>query len=124
MISGSRRPLRENRHGERLGDVSGRKFVLTNLSSCEIDRATGAEFIHCSLRGARVVSRDIRDFLGVTLTLDCQTFDGLELPEPVFDALLNLLAMTAGNDEKRKGLRALIDPKRRELFDRIFPTLE
>jgi hypothetical protein len=124
MLYGSKRPFRVNRRGQKLGDVSGQKFVLTNLTACEISRATGAEFVHCSLRDARITSSDIRDFLGVTLTLDCQTFEGLEFTEPVFDALLNLLAMTRGNDAKRAGLRALIDPKRLAVFDRIFPDLE
>jgi hypothetical protein len=124
VIYGSKRPFRESLAGQKLGDVSGRRFICVSLADCEISKACGAEFLHCSLRGAKFTSEDVRDYIGMTATLDCQTFEGVELPPVAFDLFLKLFSLTLGNDEKRKGLRALIDPTRLRIFDRIFPDLE
>jgi hypothetical protein len=111
-------------HGQNLGNVTGRRFVKTDLSNCIIGPSRGAQFIHCYMEGARFVGPDIRDILGLTATLNCKTFQGLELPAVALDGLLKLFSIGKGNDERRQQMRSIIDPHRLRVFDRVFPDLE
>lgn len=124
MIRGNGRPYRITRKGEKGIDASGRRFVNELFQDCEISRSRGAEFIHCHMRGSRFTSQDVRDFIGMTFTFNCDSFEDLELPPAAFDAFIKLLSITAGNDEKRAKLRELIDPDRLRIYDKIFPSLE
>lgn len=114
----------ETHMGETLPDVRGRRFVNALLSDCTFRKVAGAQFINSVLAGSKLDADDIRDFLGTTMTLDCFTFENLELSPPAFDAILFLLTMTRANDASRAKLEQVIDPHRLRLFRRLFPDTE
>jgi len=118
------RQFSETHQGEALGDVRGRRFDNALLADCEIARIAGATFKNCVMDGSSIQADDIRDILGVTVTLDCFTFVGLRLSPVTLDAFLYLLVQTTGNDTTRAKVEAAIDPQRLRLFRKLFPQVE
>jgi len=53
---------------------------------------------------SRFLTDRIEDALGLTLTLDCHSFEDVECSPLIFDLLLLLLAKTKGNTDKRRKL--------------------
>jgi hypothetical protein len=68
---------------------------------CTFHKLGGATLANCSLSGCKFAMTDPRDILGLTVTMDCFTFENLEVTEEVFDALLLLICKTKGNTKKR-----------------------
>ena len=105
-------------------DLSSARQVRALIRECDIIGLRGAQLINCTMTGSRVLVNDVRGLLGVTLTMDCLTFEDVEVPEILLDLLLYLLTRTRGNESKRGSIRALIDGRRVREFDKIFPLLE
>jgi len=120
----SERNYSEVHQGETLLDLRWRRFAGALFADCTFRDVSGAVFQDCVLHGSRLDTEDIREMLGVTLSLDCFTFDGLHLSPTALDGFLYLLTMTAGNDETRAKVEAAIDPARLKLFRRIFANTE
>jgi uncharacterized protein YjbI with pentapeptide repeats len=118
------RPYLVSYAGQNLGNVTGRRFVRADLSGCTIGIARAAQFIHCNMRGARFTNDDPRDLISISATLNCETWESLTLPPRSFEALLKLMSITNCGEQKREGLRALIDPQWLATLDRSFPDLE
>lgn len=118
------RAYSETHIGESLPDLTGRRFYGALLADCKLGRVAGAVFKDCVLAGSELQASDVRDFLGVTLTLDCFTFEGLRLSPEALDGILFLLTMTQGNDATREKIAAAIDPERLKLYRRLFPQTE
>jgi len=76
--------------------------------NCVFRKLNGVIFENCDMNHSRLVATDVRDVLGLTVTLDCKTFENVELSPEMFDAFLCLLCKTKGNDEKRKELLKII----------------
>lgn len=68
---------------------------------CEFQKLGGATLANSSLSGCKFTMTDPRDIIGLTVTMDCFTFENLELSPEVFDMLLLLICKTKGNTEKR-----------------------
>lgn len=69
-------------------------------------------FKNCVLTESKVTAKGIDKLLGLTVTLDCNTFGDVELSEDMFDLLLLLLCKGKGNNEKRAKLLALVGEDR------------
>lgn len=117
------RNWRNVHYRKNLGDVRGRRFQNELISECHVTNVAGAYIVNCDCRGTHLDIDDVRKLLGVTVTLDCYTFDGLKLSELALDTFLYLLTHTEDNDYKREQVRSLIDPVRRSFFDRAFELL-
>ena len=117
------RHWRETHHREDLGDLSGRRIENALLADCRITGLAGARIANCDLRGTEIDIQDLRKLLGVTVTLDCFTFDGLKPSEFVVDAMTYLLSTCDIADSKRQQLRSTIDSSRLQHFDRAFKVL-
>lgn len=104
-------------------DTTGRRFMRELFYACQFQKLTGVVFERCCLVGSSWKPRHAEDLLGITVTMDCFTFDGLEMNELAFDAFLYMLTMTRGNDQKREMVRRLIDPRHLRWFDAAFPRL-
>jgi hypothetical protein len=76
--------------------------------NCELKYLRGATLKNCVLTNSKVLTDRVEDALGLTVTLDCHTFEDLELSPLMFDLLLVLLLKTKGNVEKRRQLIAVI----------------
>ncbi len=124
MNRASLREYSEVHQGAALPNVEGRRFFNALLSGCVFRRVTDAQFVRSVLHGSKLDASDIRDFLGVTMTLDCFTFEGLQLSPEAFDAILFLLTMTKGNDAARARVEACMDHHRLKLYRRLFPQTE
>lgn len=105
-------------------DVRGRRFENVLFSGCKIGRAAGAEFINCTFRETEFTATDLRDLLGMGVTLDCFFFGGVRMTPAVMDALIHLLTLTKGNDSVRGKLLGIIDPVRLRFLQRFFETTE
>ena len=124
-MSASRlRAYSETHISEAMPDLSGRRFYGALLADCRIGKAAGAVFKDCVLAGTEFAVEDVRDFLGLTVTLDCFTFEDVKLSPVALDAILFLLTMTKGNDAARERIRQTMDPERLKLFRRLFPRTE
>lgn len=75
---------------------------------------------NCTLAQSTFLTDKIEDALGFTVTLDCMTFDDLELSPLMFDLLMVLLIKTKGNTEKR---RRLIDVLGHERLHEILKAM-
>lgn len=115
---------RENHIGENLGDVSTRRFVRENFFECTITCMRNTVFEHCSLAFTKLEPKRISDLLGLTMTLDCFTFQDLEMNELAFEILLYLISTSKGNDEKREAIRSLISAKNLRYFKNEFACHE
>jgi hypothetical protein len=66
----------------------------------------------------------VKDALGLTLTLNCNSFKGVRLSELTMDLLLALLTMTVGNDQKRKQIVEVIGAARYAALLRVLRVTE
>src|SRR6185436_17322407 len=72
--------------------------------NCTLCSLSGLTLKNCDLNRSKFTTDQIRDALGFTLTLDCNSFSGVEFPPLLFDLLMVLAITTRGNDEKRAKL--------------------
>jgi len=97
--------------------VAGKRFVKALFYGCKLRNVRGTVFQNCCMRGSALEPQRVEEMLGLTVTLDCFTFDGVLLNSLAFDSILNLLAMTKGNDEKREMLKRMISENNRKQID-------
>jgi hypothetical protein len=85
-------------------DLSNLKGTFENalFFNCKFHSLNGLTLKNCVLDHSHFTASDPKDLLGFTLTLDCFSFEDVELSETVFDTLLLLLCKSKGNTEKRK----------------------
>lgn len=110
--------------GEHFKSVRGQRFVNALFRDCVFEDVADAQFINCVMDGSEIAVDDVRKAVGVTCTINCFTFEGLKLSPVMFDAFLFNLTLTRGNDEARKRLEGIIDPKRLRMFRIAFPHIE
>lgn len=91
---------------------------------CEFKKLNGLTLRNCVLDRSVFLTSDIRDSLGLTLTLDCHSFSDVEYSPLLFDLLLVLMSMTKGNDSKRAKLIEVIGQERYEKYTRVLKALE
>lgn len=94
------------------------------LFECEFEKLTGLTLRNCDLNRSRFTTKYIRDALGLTVTLDCHSFQNVELSPLLFDLMLALLTKTTGNDHKREQLIGVIGEQRYEAFKRALDETE
>ena len=68
---------------------------------CTFHKLNGVMLKNATLRGSKFAMTKPEDIIGLTITMDCFTFDSLELSEEVFDMMLLLICKTKGNTAKR-----------------------
>ncbi len=68
---------------------------------CTFHKLAGTTLKDCKLYGSRFAMIRPEDIIGVTLTMDCDTFSNVELSPEVFDYLMLLICKTSGNTKKR-----------------------
>lgn len=90
-----------------LPDVSGQVFFRELFYNCRFENIRNATFNQCCLLNSKFDARTLADVLGVTMSLDCFTFSGLEFNDVALSSVVQLLSMTKGNDDKREVLRRL-----------------
>ncbi len=76
--------------------------------NCTFRDVRGATLKRCNLHHSKFLTDRIEDALGFTVTLDCNSFQDVELSPLLFDLLLCLLLKTKGNTEKRRKLLDVI----------------
>jgi len=69
--------------------------------SCTFHKLNGAELKNCTLMHSKLVMTKPEDIIGLTMTLDCNSFNQVELSPEVFDLMLLLLCRSKGNNTKR-----------------------
>jgi len=79
---------------------------------CTVKKVAGLTLKNCVLTGSLLDVKDAKDALGLTVTLDCHTFAGVELSEQLFDLMLLLLMKTKGNTDKRRKLLDVVGKER------------
>lgn len=91
---------------------------------CMFNKLTDLTLKNCVLDRSQFATASVRDALGLTVTLDCHSFSGVELSPLVFDLILSLLLMTKGNDEKRIKLEEVIGKERVAVLRRLLKVTE
>jgi hypothetical protein len=94
------------------------------LYDCRFRKLSGLTLKDCDLCHSRFDTQSIKEALGFTMTLSCLSFNDVELSDTLFDALLALIMMTRGNDEKREKLRAVVGEKRMAALQRVLKGVE
>lgn len=72
--------------------------------NCRFGSLNNLSFTNCVLDQSQFTETEPRNMLGFTVTLDCNSFSGVELSPQAFDLICMLLVKTKGNIEKRKSL--------------------
>lgn len=80
--------------------------------NCTFDDVRNATFKNCTMNNSKLLVNRLEDALGLTATLDCKSFHGLELSPLLFDLMVVLLLKTKGNVEKRKKLLEVLGKER------------
>lgn len=104
---------------QNLPDVSGKHFVRELFYGCRFENVRNATFQQCCLLNSKFDARNLTDVLGVTMSLDCFTFSGLEFNDAAFSGIVQLLSLTKGNDEKRAILRRLASEQSIQEHDQL-----
>jgi hypothetical protein len=104
--------------------VQGKRFIRALFFGCKFTRLRGTTLEHCSLQGSTIAPSKLEDLLGVTITLDCFSWKYVTLNSLAFDAMLFLLSITRGNDEKREILKRMISEENRGHLEESFEHLE
>jgi hypothetical protein len=91
---------------------------------CVFDRLTGLTLKDCDLNRSQFLTSKVRDALGFTLTLDCNSFSGVEYSPLLFDLFLCLATLTKGNDAKREKLLDVVGRERAAALLRILRATE
>lgn len=104
--------------------VQGKRFLRAMFFGCKFTRLRGTTMEHCSLQGSTIEPSKLEDLLGFTITLDCFSWKYLTLNSLAFDAMLFLLSITKGNDEKRAILKRMISPENKDHLEDSFERLE
>lgn len=104
--------------------VQGKRFLRALFFGCKLTRLRGTTMEHCSLQGSTIEPSRLEDLLGFTITLDCFSWQYMTLNSLAFDAMLFLLSITKGNDEKRAMLKRIISPENRDHLEDSFEHLE
>lgn len=91
---------------------------------CTFNHLKDLTLKNCVLDRSQFATASVRDALGLTVTLDCHSFNGVELSPLVFDLILSLLIMTKGNDEKVAELVKVIGTERVHALQRLLRRIE
>jgi hypothetical protein len=82
------------------------------LFNCELHSVRGLTLKNCDLNRTRLLVEDMQKALDFTVTLDCKSFNNVELSPLLFDLLLILLLKTKGNTDKRNKIITLLGKER------------
>jgi hypothetical protein len=104
-------------------NLEGQGFVRALFVNCQITRLRNTTLAKCTMSGCSLEPADIRDILGITITLNCHTWDHFRMSPLTLDAILYLITRGAAPEEQER-VRSVIDPHRRDLFAKVFPLLE
>lgn len=91
------------------------------LYNCIWHKLNGVTLKNCDLNHSKIPIQKIEDILNFTVTLNCKSFNNVELSELVFNLFLILLYKTKGNDTKRRKILELIGT---EEAKKLLSTLE
>lgn len=85
---------------------------LELFHNCTFNNLNGLTLKDCTLTHSKVITNTVPDAMGLTITMDCRTFDNLELSPLMFDMFMVMLLKTKGNEEKRKRLIDILGRER------------
>lgn len=72
--------------------------------NCTFKDVRGAVLKDCNLRHSRFVTDKPEEAIGLTFTMECGTFEDVELSPTLFDMAILMLLKSKGNHEKRQKL--------------------
>lgn len=92
--------------------------------NCKFGNIKGLTLKNCDLNQSTFDVKTFKDALGVTITLDCFSFNGVKLSPELFEMYLLLLCMTEGNDEKREAVKSIIGKEKAEKMLKLLRRIE
>lgn len=78
------------------------RYVNTLFYNCLFDDLRGLELIDCVLDGSRFITDTPQKMLGFSVTLNCHSFQNVELSPQVMNTLLLVLCKSKGNENARR----------------------
>jgi len=91
---------------------------------CKFKSLNGLALRDCDLNRSEFETDSVRDALGFTLSLQCLSFKNVKFSPLLFDLMMCLCAMSAGNDEKRAKLRGVVGEDRFDALMRVLRVVE
>jgi hypothetical protein len=88
-------------------DLTGH-FKGAVFYNCLFKKLNGLLLEGCDLNQSKFLTDEIKDALGFTVTLNCHSFENVEISPLLFDLMLLLLCKSKGNTEKRQKLLDII----------------
>jgi hypothetical protein len=101
--------------------VAGKEFSNALLFNCSFKNLRGLVLKNCDLNQSEFKTESIREAMGFTMTLDCNSFNDVRFSPLLVKLLLTLLYTTKGNDEMREKLPDVIG---RKDLDMLLRTLK
>lgn len=78
------------------------------FANCTFENLNGLTLEKCDLSRSKFATDSLRDALDFTVTLNCLSFNKVEMSPLLFDLMLCMLMKTAGNDQKRQQLVSVV----------------
>lgn len=107
-------------------DFRDRPGVYDNclFYDCVFDDLRGLSLTNCDLNHSRFETQSLEKAIGLTITLNCNSFSNVEFSPELLDLMLVLLISTKGNDERRQQLREVLGEKRARRLSQLLKDTE
>lgn len=92
--------------------------------NCQFDKVNDLVLKDCDLNQSRFTTSSVKDVLGLTMTLNCHSFQNVEFSELLFDLFMILAYKSKGNDEKREKLLDVIGRGRAAALLKVLNQIE
>jgi hypothetical protein len=97
-------------------DLSAERFTGNHENelffNCVFKDVRDLTLKNCDMNNSKFLTERPEEALGLTITMDCHTFDNVEVSPFLFDLMLLMLLKTKGNDAKRKAIVELMGKDR------------
>lgn len=91
---------------------------------CRFKKLNGLSLINCDLNQSSFDVDSVADAQGLTISLNCHSFRGVRLSPLLFELMLYLLSITAGNDNKRQQLVGIIGIDKASAFSKLLDKVD
>lgn len=90
------------------------------LFNCELNSIRNLTLKDCVLNRSKFLVEDLEKTRNFTVTLNCRSFDNVELSPLLLDLFLLLLTKTKGNDSKRLKILKIVGHERaKEILNKM-----
>lgn len=88
------------------------RYENTLIFNCSIHNLENVQLLNCDLNYSKLLIDNIINLRNFSCTMNCGTFENVELSPLIFDLILMLLIKSRGNEQRRKRLFRMLGVER------------